>query len=149
MLELLKEQGLLPAAPVPDCYAVVPQVAAMPQVMAGAARPARGRGSVQMHAGGSEGHGSMKSQFKKADASGARYALIFGESELAAGQVGGQAAARGRWRHHRADPVRARAGQAMGGAAAPGLSAAAVRLHRPTMPVEGPPGGPSHTTPFD
>ena len=29
----------------------------------------------------------MKSQFKKADASGARYALIFGESELAQGQV--------------------------------------------------------------
>jgi len=29
----------------------------------------------------------MKSQFKKADGSGARYALIFGESEVAAGQV--------------------------------------------------------------
>ena len=43
--------------------------------------------AVQMHAGGPDGQGSMKSQFKKADASGARYALIFGESELAAGQV--------------------------------------------------------------
>jgi histidyl-tRNA synthetase len=31
--------------------------------------------------------GSMKSQFKKADASGARYALIFGEDELARGMV--------------------------------------------------------------
>ena len=29
----------------------------------------------------------MKSQFKKADASGARYALIFGADELAQGQV--------------------------------------------------------------
>jgi histidyl-tRNA synthetase len=31
--------------------------------------------------------GSMKSQFKKADASGARFALIFGEAELASGCV--------------------------------------------------------------
>jgi histidyl-tRNA synthetase len=36
-----------------------------------------------MHAGG----GSMKSQFKKADASGARYALIFGDDEVARGEV--------------------------------------------------------------
>jgi histidyl-tRNA synthetase len=31
--------------------------------------------------------GSMKSQFKKADASGARHALVFGADELAQGQV--------------------------------------------------------------
>ncbi len=43
--------------------------------------------SVQMHAGAVEGMGSMKSQFKKADASGARYALIFGADELAQGMV--------------------------------------------------------------
>ena len=43
--------------------------------------------SVQMHAGSAEGMGSMKSQFKKADASGARYALIFGADELAQGAV--------------------------------------------------------------
>ncbi len=36
-----------------------------------------------LHAGG----GSFKSQLKKADASGARFTLIVGESELAAGQV--------------------------------------------------------------
>jgi histidyl-tRNA synthetase len=29
----------------------------------------------------------MKSQFKKADASGARFALVFGATELGAGQV--------------------------------------------------------------
>jgi histidyl-tRNA synthetase len=40
-----------------------------------------------MHAGSAEGMGSMKSQFKKADASGARFALIFGQAELEAGQV--------------------------------------------------------------
>jgi histidyl-tRNA synthetase len=31
--------------------------------------------------------GSMKSQFKKADGSGARHALIFGTDELTAGEV--------------------------------------------------------------
>jgi histidyl-tRNA synthetase len=40
-----------------------------------------------MHAGTGEGMGSMKSQFKKADASGALHALIFGADEWAAGQV--------------------------------------------------------------
>jgi histidyl-tRNA synthetase len=34
-----------------------------------------------------EGMGSMKSQFKKADASGARHALVFGSDELARGMV--------------------------------------------------------------
>lgn len=87
ILELLKAQDLLPASPAPDCYAIVPQAegqAAVMQVL----RTLRQAGvSVQMHAGGPDGQGSMKSQFKKADASGARYALIFGESELATGQV--------------------------------------------------------------
>ncbi|MCU0924575.1 MAG: histidine--tRNA ligase [Hydrogenophaga sp.] len=87
ILELLKEQGKLPAQPVPDAYAVVPDAAALPQVMR-ALRDLRRQGvSVQMHAGGAEGMGSMKSQFKKADGSGARYALIFGEQELAEGMV--------------------------------------------------------------
>jgi histidyl-tRNA synthetase len=36
-----------------------------------------------MHAGG----GNYKSQFKKADASGARFALVFGADELARGEV--------------------------------------------------------------
>jgi histidyl-tRNA synthetase len=40
-----------------------------------------------MHAGTADGMGSMKSQFKRADASGARYALIFGADELARGEV--------------------------------------------------------------
>jgi histidyl-tRNA synthetase len=43
--------------------------------------------SAQMHAGTGEGMGSMKSQFKKADASGAAFALIFGGDELARGEV--------------------------------------------------------------
>jgi histidyl-tRNA synthetase len=36
-----------------------------------------------MHAGG----GSLKAQFKKADASGARFALVFGADEVAEGRV--------------------------------------------------------------
>ena len=50
----------------------------------------RGMGvSVQMHAAAhpAEGMGSMKSQFKKADASGARFALVFGADEMAQRQV--------------------------------------------------------------
>jgi len=40
-----------------------------------------------MHASTAQGMGSMKTQFKKADASGSRYALIFGPDELARGCV--------------------------------------------------------------
>ena len=87
ILELLKEQGRLPEPPTPDAYAVVPDAAELPRVMPllRALRQAGAR--VQMHAAASEGMGSMKSQFKKADASGARFALIFGADELAQGQV--------------------------------------------------------------
>jgi histidyl-tRNA synthetase len=87
ILELLKEQGRLPEPPVPDAYAVVPDAADLPRVMP-VLRSLREAGArVQMHAGGADGMGSMKSQFKKADASGARWALIFGGDELAQGQV--------------------------------------------------------------
>jgi histidyl-tRNA synthetase len=54
------------------------------------AAAARAGVAVQMHAaagGSAEGMGSMKSQFKKADGSGARFALIFGADELAQGKV--------------------------------------------------------------
>jgi histidyl-tRNA synthetase len=87
ILELLKEQGKLPDSPVPDAYAVIPDAAQMGQVMP-VLRALRGQGvQVQMHSGGAEGMGSMKSQFKKADASGARFALIFGADELQQGMV--------------------------------------------------------------
>ncbi len=87
ILELLKEQGRLPEQPVPDAYAVVPDAALLARVMP-VLRTLRGSGvQVQMHAGGTEGMGSMKSQFKKADASGARFALIFGPAELEQGAV--------------------------------------------------------------
>ncbi len=87
VLELLKEQGAETAQPVPDAYAIIPDAAALPQAMT-VLQALRAAGvSVLMHAGTGEGMGSMKSQFKKADASGARHALIFGADELARGEV--------------------------------------------------------------
>ena len=87
VLELLKEQGTLPEVAGPDVYAIVPDASALPVVFA-TLRTLRVQGlSAQMHAGASEGMGSMKSQFKKADASGAQLALIFGADELAQGHV--------------------------------------------------------------
>jgi histidyl-tRNA synthetase len=83
MLLLLEEVGVAPAAPAPQAYAIVPSAAGLPQVMV-ALEALRAAGvAVVLHPGQS----SMKSQFKKADASGAAWALIFGEDELARGEV--------------------------------------------------------------
>jgi histidyl-tRNA synthetase len=87
VLELLKEQGTLPDAQGPDVYAIVTDAEALPTVFK-TIQALRAQGvSVQMHAGAGEGMGSMKSQFKKADASGAKFSLIFGGDELARGEV--------------------------------------------------------------
>jgi len=59
----------------------------LPQVLPVLRALRRAGVSVLMHTAGAEGMGSMKSQFKKADASGARFALIFGPDEVAQGQV--------------------------------------------------------------
>lgn len=88
VLELIKEQGQPVPVLVPDAYAVIPDASALPVVLRTlqALRAAGVR--VQMHAGVSvDGMGSMKSQFKKADGSGAKYALIFGAAELSDGLV--------------------------------------------------------------
>ncbi|MDO5623436.1 MAG: histidine--tRNA ligase [Pseudomonadota bacterium] len=89
VLELLKEEGVHTLPPVPDAYAVIPDAAVLPAAMH-CLQQLRALGvAVQMHAaaGQGEGMGSMKSQFKKADASGARFALVFGADEVAAGEV--------------------------------------------------------------
>jgi histidyl-tRNA synthetase len=71
----------------PDVYAIVPNANALPAAVA-SCDALRGLGiAVVMHAVGSDGWGSMKSQFRKADASGARHALIFGADEGARGEV--------------------------------------------------------------
>jgi histidyl-tRNA synthetase len=89
VLELLKEQGEQSPDLVPDVYAIIPEASALPQVLP-VLQSLRQMGvSVQMHApsGAVEGMGSMKSQFKKADSSGAHFALVFGPDELTQGQV--------------------------------------------------------------
>ena len=83
LLLLLGAVGLQPPSTAPDAYAVLPDSAALPVVMPVLEALRRAGVAVVLHAGG----GSMKSQFKKADASGARFALIFGAEELARGEV--------------------------------------------------------------
>lgn len=81
LLETLKLDSPLA---VPDAYAIVPDPVELPRILP-VLEALRAAGvAVQMHAGG----GSFKSQFKKADASGARFALVFGADELARGEVG-------------------------------------------------------------
>ncbi|HZY18661.1 MAG TPA: histidine--tRNA ligase [Ramlibacter sp.] len=87
LLLLVQELGLPVPSSAPDAYAVVPPGTPLAPVVA-ALEALRSAGlRVVQHAGGADGPGSMKSQFKKADASGARHALIFGPDELAAGEV--------------------------------------------------------------
>ncbi len=87
LLELVKEQCEPMAALTPDAYAIIPDVASLPEAIR-VIEALRSAGiAVQMHASAGEGMGSMKSQFKKADSSGAAYGLIFGVDELALGQV--------------------------------------------------------------
>ncbi len=87
VLDLLAQSGVQPPAVVPDVYAIVPAAAALPVAMQ-VAEALRAAGvAVLMHAAGKDAWGSMKSQFKRADASGARHALIFGADELERGEV--------------------------------------------------------------
>lgn len=87
VLELLKEQQSLVAVKPLDAYAIVQDVASLPVVMA-CLQELRGLGlAIQMHAGSVEGFGSLKSQFKRADSSGAQFALVFGQNEVAKGTV--------------------------------------------------------------
>jgi histidyl-tRNA synthetase len=84
LLLLIETLGIKAPAVAPDAYAVLPDPAALPQAMP-VLETLRAQGlAVVLNAGG----GSFKSQFKRADASGARWALIFGTDELARGEVG-------------------------------------------------------------
>ena len=92
VLELLKEQGAAAPDVSPDVYAIVPDAEALPQVLQTLQHLRRLGVRVQMHAPSGvatpgQGLGSMKSQFKKADSSGARHALIFGADELQRGEL--------------------------------------------------------------
>jgi histidyl-tRNA synthetase len=83
VLDLVEQCGVKPPLPVPHAYVIVPDVQALALATLTAESLREAGLAVQLHAGG----GSMKSQFKRADASGARHALIFGADELAQGMV--------------------------------------------------------------
>ena len=87
VLELVKEKGLHRPVRQLDAYAIVPEVADLPQAIKTVQALRQAGVSVQLHAQGELGMGSMKSQFKRADSSQARFALIFGSDELARSEV--------------------------------------------------------------
>ena len=83
LLALMSEVGVLPPAAAADVYLVnVGEAAARFALQAGESLRDAGL-DVLMHGGG----GSFKSQMKRADASGARHAVIIGDDEAAAGEV--------------------------------------------------------------
>ena len=87
ILELLKEQGFPMVELELDAYAIISDVSALPVVLK-TIEALRSAGiSVQMHPSNGDVMGSMKTQFKKADGSKARYALIFGTDEITQNQV--------------------------------------------------------------
>lgn len=84
VLELLKEQGAVIPKNIPNVYVVVPSINTL-SVAIQVIQKLRFLGiSIQMHSSIQAGGvmDSMKSQLKKADSSGATYALIFGEEEF-------------------------------------------------------------------
>jgi histidyl-tRNA synthetase len=81
VIELLRESGAMPDATACDAY-VLHQGGATYLAALRAAETLRDAGlEVILHAG----EGSLKAQMKRADASGAEYAVIVGEAEAAAG----------------------------------------------------------------
>ncbi|MEW6313496.1 MAG: histidine--tRNA ligase [Pseudomonadota bacterium] len=83
LLALLQENGAQAARKVPDVY-VVHQGGAATRFAWQAAEQLRDAGiSVVMHCGG----GGFKAQMKKADGSGARFAVLIGDDEAQAGEV--------------------------------------------------------------
>ena len=87
MLLLLEAAGVAMPMSAVDVYAIVPDFDALPVAMTTCEALRAAGVSVLLHAAAGEGPGSMKSQFRKADASGARHALIFGADERARGAV--------------------------------------------------------------
>ena len=83
LLALMAETGVTVAEAVPDVYIVRQGDAALPWGEQVAERLRDAGLAVVLHCGG----GSFKSQMKKADASGARYAVILGDDEARAGML--------------------------------------------------------------
>jgi histidyl-tRNA synthetase len=83
LIALIKESGGEPAAPAPDVY-LAHQGEAAARMAFRVAEGLRDQGiNVLLHCGG----GSFKSQMKKADGSGASFAVIIGDDEAATGEA--------------------------------------------------------------
>lgn len=83
LVALIKESGGEPAAPMPDVY-IVHQGDEASRLAFRVAEGLRDHGvDVLLHCGG----GSFKSQMKKADGSGATFAVIIGEDEASSGEA--------------------------------------------------------------
>ncbi len=83
LIALIKDAGGEPAAPAPDVY-LVHQGEAAARLAFRVAEGLRDQGiAVLLHCGG----GSFKSQMKKADGSGATFAVIIGDDEASTGEV--------------------------------------------------------------
>ncbi len=83
LIALIKESGGEPSAPAPDVY-VVHQGDEAARLAFRVAEGLRNEGiDVLLHCGG----GSFKSQMKKADSSGATFAVIIGDDEAATGEA--------------------------------------------------------------
>ncbi|CAM8666558.1 HisS Histidyl-tRNA synthetase [Comamonadaceae bacterium] len=87
VLELIEESARPLPTPVLDVFAVILDSDYLPSVMPVLSSLRQAGLSVQMQASTAEGMPSLKSQFKRADSSGARYALVFGPDEISSGQV--------------------------------------------------------------
>ncbi len=87
VLLLLDAAAIEVPDPAPLVYAIVPGPEAMTVALTTCEALRAAGVSVQMHAATENGWSSIKAQFKRADASGARYALVFGSDELARGEV--------------------------------------------------------------
>ncbi len=87
VFELLNLKSQAFPMPAPDAYAVLPDAHLIPAATVVLEALRRAGVQVQMHTPGSasDGMGSMKSQLRRADASGARHAIIFGADEFARG----------------------------------------------------------------
>ena len=83
LMLMLEAAGIQAPATAPAAYALVTEPRSLAQVMPVLEALRTAGLAVVMNAGG----GSMKAQFKRADASGAAFALIFGADELARGEV--------------------------------------------------------------
>ncbi len=83
LVTLLAAAGGIPAAPVPDVYVVVNGMRAAEEALplVERLRSERPQLRVELNLGG----GNFKAQFRRADKSGARLALIIGDDELARG----------------------------------------------------------------